>query len=205
MRKIEIVIATNNQDKVKEFKEIFNEEEFIVTSLKEEGIISNPEETGTTFKENALIKAKDVARITNKIVISDDSGICIRALDNFPGIYSSRFMEGHPYSEKCDKIREMIKDKDDKSCAYYCVMALVNFDEEDHVFEGVCEGKVVEPIYTENGFGYDPMFFIVEKGKRFSEMSASEKHEISHRGKASRLLVDYIERHKQEYKDKKNV
>ena len=152
METLDIVIATNNPNKVREYKELFEGYDVNVTSLKEEGIVSSPEEGGTTFTDNALIKARDARKYTSKIVIADDSGICIHALSNFPGVYSARFMEGHSYEEKNLKINEMLQDKDDKSASYHCAIALVS-DEEEKVFSGSVNGVIVAPVEGPYGFG----------------------------------------------------
>jgi XTP/dITP diphosphohydrolase len=100
MKKIDIVIASGNKDKIREYKELFKDFPINVTSIKEENIELNVEETGTTFLENSIIKARYIAGLTNKIVIADDSGICVHALNDFPGVYSARFMEGQSYDLK---------------------------------------------------------------------------------------------------------
>ena len=167
METLDIVIATNNPNKVREYKELFEGYDVNVTSLKEEVIVSSPEEGGTTFTDNALIKARDARKYTSKIVIADDSGICIHALSNFPGVYSARFMEGHSYEEKNLKINEMLQDKDDKSASYHCAIAFVS-DEEEKVFVGTCEGVIVSPVAGPYGFGYDPIFYYEPYNKTFS-------------------------------------
>ena len=191
METLDIVIATNNPNKVREYKELFEGYDVNVTSLKEEGIVSSPEEGGTTFTDNALIKARDARKYTSKIVIADDSGICIHALANFPGVYSARFMEGHSYEEKNLKINEMLQDKDDKSASYHCAIALVS-DEEERVFVGTCEGVIVSPVEGPYGFGYDPIFYFEPYNKTFSLTLPDDKNKVSHRGKATRLLMEYL-------------
>lgn len=192
MKSLDIVIATNNPNKVREYKELFEDYNVNVTSLKEEGIVSSPEEGGTTFEENALIKAKDARKFTSKVVIADDSGICIHALDNFPGVYSARFMEGHSYKEKNIKINEMLREKEDKTASYHCAIALVN-DDEEKVFVGSCQGVIVEPIEGPYGFGYDPIFYFEPYKKTFSNTLPEDKNKVSHRGKATALLMGYLE------------
>lgn len=192
MKSLDIVIATNNPNKVREYKELFEDYNVNVTSLKEEGIVSSPEEGGTTFEENALIKAKDARKFTSKVVIADDSGICIHALDNFPGVYSARFMEGHSYKEKNIKINEMLHEKEDKTASYHCAIALVN-DDEEKVFVGSCQGVIVEPIEGPYGFGYDPIFYFEPYKKTFSNTLPEDKNKVSHRGKATALLMSYLE------------
>ncbi len=110
-----IIVATNNAHKLQEIKEVFAPYELEIKSLEEENIVSNPEEDGKDFIENAFIKAESVAKKSNEVILSDDSGLCVHSLNNFPGVYSSRFMEGHEYKEKWIKINEMLKDKEDKT------------------------------------------------------------------------------------------
>ncbi len=195
MDKLDIVIATGNKNKVIEFKELFEKYPFNVTSMKDEGIVLDIEETGTTFKENAILKAKAVAKLTNKIVISDDSGISVHALDGFPGIHSARWMEGHSYDEKNQVLLDMIKDKEDKTAHYTCAIAVMNFPgQEDQVFEGICEGTLIPSQKGTTGFGYDPIFMPKGKNCSFSMMSEDEKNTISHRANASKLLIEFIEK-----------
>lgn len=193
MKKIDIVIASGNKDKVREYKELFKDLPINVTSLKDENIELDVEETGKTFSENALIKARYISNKLDKIVIADDSGICIHALDNFPGIYSARFMEGEPYSKKNLIINERLKNKEDKTAHYTCAIALVNkLENIEKQFEEECHGTIISPIEGPHGFGYDPIF--VPNGEKlpFSLISDERKNEISHRGKATKLLIDYL-------------
>ena len=132
-----------------------------------------------------------MGKYTSKIVIADDSGICIHALANFPGVYSARFMEGHSYEEKNLKINEMLQDKDDKSASYHCAIAFVS-DEEEKVFVGTCEGVIVSPVEGPYGFGYDPIFYFEPYNKTFSLTLPDDKNKVSHRGKATRLLMEYL-------------
>ena len=193
MKGIEIVIATGNKDKLREYKEMFGDLPIKVTSLVEEGITLDVEETGSTFEENALIKANYVSSKTNKIIITDDSGICIHALDNFPGIYSARFMEGHSYSERNLKLNEMLESHQDKTAHYYCAIVLVNKNEGiEKTFIGECYGRIIPPIEGPYGFGYDPIFIPNGKELPFSLISDEEKNEISHRGLASKKLIEYL-------------
>ena len=193
MRKLEIIIATGNKDKVREYNELFKDYPITVTSLKDENIVLDVEETGTTFLENALIKAHYIASKTNKMVIADDSGICVHALNDFPGIYSARFMEGQPYSLKNKAINEMLEEHVDKTAHYTCAIALVSEKENiEKTFEGKCFGKVISPLEGPHGFGYDPIFVPDGEDKPFSLISDEKKNEISHRGVATKLLMEYL-------------
>ena len=194
MKKLEIVIASGNKNKIREYKELFENYPITVTSIKDEGIELDVEETGSTFIENALIKARYIASKTSKIVIADDSGICVHALNDFPGIYSSRFMEGQDYSLKNKAVNEMLKEHNDKSAHFTCAIAFVNEKEGiEKVFEGKCFGSINEAIEGPYGFGYDPIF--VPKGyeKPFSLIKDEIKNDISHRGVATKLLMKYLD------------
>ena len=193
MKKIEIVIATGNKNKVKEYNELFKGYPITVTSLKDENIVLDVEENGTTFLENSLIKARYIASKTNKIVIADDSGICVHALNDFPGIYSARFMEGQSYSLKNKAINEMLEEHVDRTAHYTCAIALVNKQENiEKTFEGKCFGKIISPIEGPHGFGYDPIFVPNGEDKPFSLIPEEKKNEISHRGVATKLLMEYL-------------
>jgi len=188
---MDIVIATNNINKVKEFNEILSPLGFNCLSLKDLNIVCDPEETGSTFKENALIKAKEIAKYTNKLILADDSGIEIDAYPNLLGIYSHRFLENEPYSIKNATLIEMLKDKI-KTARYVCVIALINFNDQELFFEGICEGHISDIPKGNNGFGYDPIFIPSGLDKTMAELESEEKHRISHRGIASNKLVEYL-------------
>lgn len=194
MKKIDIVIASGNKDKIREYKELFKNYPITVTSIKDEGIELDVEETGTTFVENALIKARYVASKTSKIVISDDSGICVHALNDFPGIYSARFMEGESYVLKNKAINDMLKEHNDKSAHYTCAIAFVNNQEGiEKVFESKVFGTIIEAIEGPHGFGYDPIFIPNGFNEPFSLILDEVKNDISHRGEATKLLMKYLD------------
>lgn len=188
---MEIVIATNNINKVKEYNEILSPLGFNCLSLKDLNIICDPEETGSTFKENALIKAKEIAKYTNKVILADDSGMEVDAYPNLLGIYSHRFLENEPYSIKNATLIEMLKDKI-KTARYVCAIALINFNDQELFFEGICEGHISDISKGNNGFGYDPIFIPSGLDKTMAELESDEKNKISHRGIASNKLVEYL-------------
>lgn len=189
---MKIVLATNNQHKLDEFRLYFADYDVEISSLKDEGINANPDETGTTFKENALIKAEEIAKFTNEIVIADDSGLEIHALNNFPGVYSSRFMDGHSYKEKFIAINEMLKDKENKKANFNCTLCVLNLEKEPLYFEGKTFGEIIEKPQGDGNFGYDPVFYYPPLNKTFAELSQKEKNEVSHRGNALKLLINYL-------------
>ena len=193
MKTLEIVIATNNPNKVEEYRQMFASISNIkLFSLKDENIHIEIEENGKTFKENSLIKAEAISKLTNKFVLADDSGLEIEALDNFPGIYSARFMEGRPYKEKWAAIFEMLKNKENKNAQFHCAITFITPAKEKYVFEGIEKGYITENIEGENGFGYDPIFFSNSLNKTFGNATEEEKNAVSHRGKAFSQLLEFI-------------
>ena len=193
MKTLEIVIATNNPNKVEEYRQMFASISNIkLFSLKDENIHIEIEENGKTFKENSLIKAESISKLTNKFILADDSGLEIEALDNFPGIYSARFMEGRPYKEKWAAIFEMLKNKENKNAQFHCAITFITPTKEKYVFEGIEKGYITEKIEGENGFGYDPIFFSNSLNKTFGNATEEEKNAVSHRGKAFSQLLEFI-------------
>ena len=188
------VIATGNENKVKEFYRMLSPLGYDVKSIKDLNIEIEAEETGTTFEENSLIKARDIASKLGKefVVIAGDSGLEIKALGGFPGIYSSRFMEGRPYNEKCLEIIKRLDGKDDRTANFTSAISLINYVEEDKVFVGKTFGKIDTKIEGENGFGYDPIFVSDDLGKSFGLCTLDEKNTVSHRGRALKALLDFI-------------
>lgn len=193
MKTLEIVIATNNPNKVEEYRQMFASISNIkLFSLKDENIHIEIEENGKTFKENSLIKAEAISKFTNKFILADDSGLEIEALDNFPGIYSARFMEGRPYKEKWAAIFEMLKNKENKNAQFHCAITFITPSKDKYVFEGIEKGYITENIEGENGFGYDPIFFSNSLNKTFGNATEEEKNAVSHRGKAFSQLLEFI-------------
>ena len=189
----EVCIATGNQNKVREFKEMLEPLGFEVKCAKDYGLAVDCEETGSTFEENSLIKAQYIAsKLKDKIIIADDSGLSIDALDGFPGIYSARFMEGSPYVDKCNAIIEKLKDKNDRSAHFNSAITIVNFEKEPKTFVGKTYGKIATEIHGTNGFGYDPIFISDDLHKAFGECTKDEKNSVSHRSRALHQLLEYI-------------
>ena len=192
-----IILATNNENKVREISEMLSGGDIKVISLKEAGIKKDVEETGETFKENAAIKAREICRMINEPVLADDSGLEVDYLDGAPGIYSSRFMgEDTPYSEKNRAIIEKLEDakEEERGAAFRCVMALVFPDGREYYTEGKMPGVIAKEPMGENGFGYDPILFLPEYGKTSAQLTPEEKNAISHRGEALRKMVEIIRR-----------
>ena len=190
-----IVFATGNQGKVLEIKEImkdFLEKHNVeLHSLKEEGIKADIVEDGKTFEENAIIKAKAIAELTDAIVMADDSGLEVDYLDKAPGIYSARFLgEDTSYDVKNTYILDKLTDVkgDDRSARFVCVIACSMPDGTSFTVRGTIEGIIADKISGDNGFGYDPIVYLPEYGKTSAQLDPEEKNKISHRGKALELI-----------------
>ena len=188
-----IVIATNNKHKVYEFRSMFNNPNIEFKTLKEIGYDKDIVEDGNSFIENALIKARTVSRDLNCIAISDDSGLEVRALNWAPGIYSARYAGGHDDLENNKLLIKNLKGVEDRFARYACAIAVV-YPNGDEITEiAYCEGKIVDTPKGENGFGYDPYFYVDEYKKRLAEVSLEEKNKISHRAKAIRKIKERID------------
>ncbi len=190
-----IVIATGNKDKVREMNELLQGTSFEAVSMKEAGISCDIVEDADSFEGNALIKATEVAKYTDDYVLADDSGLCIDALDGAPGIYSSRFCgENSTYEEKFKKIFEMLKDvpEQERTAHFTCAIAVVRPDKTSFTVQETFEGVLHETPCGENGFGYDPIFYVPEYKMTSAQMSPELKNSMSHRGKALRKAVELI-------------
>lgn len=190
-----IVFATTNEGKVKEIKEILEGFPVEVVSMKEMNITTDIEENGTTFEENSLIKAREISKLTGLPALADDSGLEVDYLNGEPGIYSARYLgKDTDYNYKNNYIIDRLKEAEDKerSARFICVISLVLPDGREFVKKGVMEGRIGYEIKGENGFGYDPIFYLPEYGKTSAELSSDEKNKISHRGKALRAMKEVI-------------
>ena len=192
-----IVVASGNQGKIKEFKEMLEPEGYTVKSLSDFPDMPEVEETGTTFHDNAIIKAQAVTDRYGITAISDDSRLEIDALDKKPGVMSARWL-GHDtsYDVKNQKVLDLLKDKKDRTCRYVCAIAITRVNEEPVVFEDTVECEVALEAKGSNGFGYDPIIYYAPSGKTMAEMSKEEKNSISHRGKAVRKLEAWLDAQK---------
>ena len=189
----EIIVASTNAGKIREIKAMLDEIGIEVKSIKDvcDGDV-DIEENGTTFKENALIKAQTLCNMINKPTLADDSGLEVDAMDKAPGIYSARFM-GYDtsYDIKNQAIIDAVEGKD-RTARFICAMALCIPGEEPILIEEAFEGQIHTHIEGENGFGYDPIFMLPEYGMSTAELSPELKNELSHRGKALRLLKEKL-------------
>jgi len=194
---IEILFATSNAGKAKEVQAMFSDLDVDVKTLREEGIDVAIEENGQTFAENALIKAKAIAGMTDKIVLADDSGLVVDYLNGEPGIYSARYMgEDTSYDIKNTRILERMEGvpDDQRTARFVCAMAAIMPGGEVICTEGIMEGLIGYEMKGTNGFGYDPIFYLPEYGMTSSEISPEKKNEISHRGKALRKMQDELKK-----------
>lgn len=197
MRKFpeKILIATKNQGKVAEIKELVKDIPITFVSLSDFTDIPDVVEDGLTFEENALKKARTLAAKTGLPTLADDSGLCIDALGGRPGVFSSRYAgEQASDPEKCRHIlEEMTEIPDDgRSARFVCVLAFVFPHGEEHIFEGVCEGRITRELRGASGFGYDPIFYYEKAQMTFAEMSRESKNKVSHRGRALRKFAEYL-------------
>lgn len=191
-----IIIATHNKGKAKEFKSLFKEYGYAIKTLHDYPEIDEVPETGDTFDENALQKASAISEELGTIVLADDSGLEVDALNGQPGIYSARYSGEHgndqKNNEKLLKELENIKEED-RTANFHCSLALVGPGKEPLFVEGNIEGRILFEPQGENGFGYDPLFYIPTLKKSMAELSNEEKNKISHRAKAIENLRDHLD------------
>lgn len=193
VKKEKLVVATGNAHKLKEISEIFSDREVI--GQKEAGFDGDVEETGTTFEENALIKARAAAEALGCPALADDSGICVEALGGAPGVYSARYAGEHG-NDAANRalLLENLKGKDDRRAYFESAVALVYPDGREVTAVGRTCGHILFEETGENGFGYDSLFFSDDLGKSFGEATAEEKNSVSHRARALRALAEKIAR-----------
>ena len=202
------IIATGNSGKIREIRDIITDPDAQVLSMREAGVEADPDETGTTFEENALIKARAVsALICQKIedgtfsidtedtqitVMSDDSGLVIDALGGEPGIYSARYL-GYDtdYNYKMEQIMKRMESvpEEERTARFVAAVAAIFPDGSEHVVSGAMEGVIAHSINGQNGFGYDPFFYLPQYGMTSAEITEEQKNAISHRGKALRAMI----------------
>lgn len=192
MRKFDgssLLIATHNKGKAREISALLSPyvPQFFMASDFD---LPEPEETGATFAENAILKAQAAAKATGKISLADDSGLAVNALNGDPGIYSARWGgEAKDFNLAMRKVHEALGDNPDRSASFVCVLALGWPDGHSEVFEGRIHGDIIWPMRGDRGFGYDPIFVAKGHDKTFAEIDTDEKQKISHRARAFELLV----------------
>ena len=191
----ELVLASGNKGKLAEFQRLLDGLDVQIHSMKDYPEIGEIVEDGSTFAENALIKARAVCKATGKPAMADDSGLAVDALNGEPGIYSARFA-GEQRSDadnnaKVLRLMETVADAD-RTARFFCVIAIVLPDGREYTVEGTCEGTILHALRGEGGFGYDPLFYVESMNKTFAELTMEEKNRISHRGHANRKAVEII-------------
>lgn len=190
-----IIFATSNEGKMKEIREILSDLKMEVLSLKDVGIDIDIEENGTTFEENAQIKVNAIKEMVDCIVLADDSGLEVDYLNKEPGIYSARYMgENTSYTIKNNKILELLQGvpKDKRTARFVCAIAASLPGGKVLTTRGTIEGIIGDKIEGENGFGYDPIFYLPEYHCTTAELSMEMKNELSHRGKALQAMKELL-------------
>ena len=191
----ELVLASGNKGKLAEFQRLLEGLDVQIHSMKEYPEIGEIVEDGSTFAENALIKARAVCKATGKPAMADDSGLAVDALNGAPGIYSARFAgEQRSDADNNAKVLQLLEGVEDgkRTARFFCVIAIVLPDGREYTVEGTCEGTILRALRGEGGFGYDPLFYVESLDKTFAELTMEEKNRISHRGHANRKAVEII-------------
>ncbi|MDN3018478.1 XTP/dITP diphosphatase [Paenibacillus sp. BSR1-1] len=192
----EVIIATKNPGKAREFEHIFAPRGFSVKTLLDFPEIPEVEETGSTFEENAILKAEAVSQALNKMVIGDDSGLIVDVLEGRPGIFSARYA-GEPKNDQknTEKVLSELKGvpEDERTARFYCALAVAVPGQETFTVSGTCEGRILEEQRGTNGFGYDPVFYVPDKSRAMAELTSDEKNKISHRANALKKLDDVLD------------
>ena len=192
-----LVIASNNPGKLREFR--FLLQPFGIEVLTQAELnIGEAEEPHVTFVENALAKARHVSRLSGLPALADDSGICVAALGGAPGVQSARYAGDNPKSDRHnnEKLLHEMRGKTDRSAHYYCVLVLLQHSDDPQplIAEGEWHGEIAHEERGDGGFGYDPLFWLPELGKMSSELEREQKHAISHRGKALKVLLEKLKK-----------
>lgn len=189
------VLASHNQKKMAEMRAILSELGIEVLSQADVGVDIEPEETGTTFEENARIKAEAIMQATGLPAIADDSGLVVEALNGEPGVYSARYGgEGLDDAGRWQLLLKNMEGKEDRACKFVSVICCAFPDGSQLMARGECHGVVAQGPKGEGGFGYDPIFWLPEKGKSMAELPPEEKNSISHRGNALRVFKEELEK-----------
>lgn len=189
------VLATKNRGKAFEVARILEGSGVEIISLGDYPEVTLPPETGKTMKENALLKARAVSKATGLPALADDSGLEVDYLDGAPGVYSARYSGENATDE--ENYRKLLRElegvsQEKRTARFRCVIALVGFDDDEHLFEGVFEGAITDAPRGSYGFGYDPVFLVPGMGKTSAELTPDEKNKISHRAKALEALKTFL-------------
>lgn len=185
----ELILASNNAHKVEEIKSILDD--YKILTLKDIGYYEDIIEDGTTFEENALIKARTIAKYSGKAAIADDSGLSVALLDGRPGVYSARYSEEKTDEKNIEKVLEELNGGKSKA-KFVSVIALVRPDGSEITFRGECHGEIIFEKRGSNGFGYDPIFYVPSLEKTFAELTPEQKNSISHRKESLEKFSKYL-------------
>jgi XTP/dITP diphosphohydrolase len=191
-----VIIATKNKGKAKEFEKLFLPKGLAVRTLLDYPGLEDVEETGTTFEENAVLKAETIANVLGVRVIADDSGLEVDALEGRPGVYSARYAGSEKNDEaNIDKVLEELQNvpENERTARFCCALAMAEPGKETLTVFGTCEGRILRERRGSNGFGYDPIFFVEAEGKAMAELPSEAKNKISHRANAIRKLEVVLE------------
>lgn len=190
----QVVIATKNKGKARDFEAIFGPLGYEVLTLFDVAPSMDIEETGTTFEENAVLKAEALAKDLGQLVIADDSGLEVDALNGEPGVYSARYAGNHDDEANIDKVLANLAETPDneRTARFVCCLAITGPNFPTMTVKGYCEGQILRERQGKDGFGYDPIFYMPELGKTLAEVTAEEKGKVSHRGNALRLLTETL-------------
>lgn len=195
---MKLLLATNNPHKIEEYRDILADLPLRLTHPAAEGLRLDPAETGQTFEENAIIKARAFARATGLLTLADDSGLEIDALDGEPGVYSARYGDTakEDHTGRCHLVLDKLADIpwSQRTARFRCVIALATPDKIIDTVEGTVEGLIDYKLKGSGGFGYDPIFFVPEFNRTLGQVSSEQKHSISHRGRAGRAAIPLIRR-----------
>lgn len=189
---MKLLIASNNQHKIDEIKQILGGKFEQIMSLNEADIDCDPEENGSTFAENALIKAEAVAKLTNMAVLADDTGLCVDELGGAPGVHSARYAGDHDNAKNRAKLLAELDGKTNRNAHFETAVALLYPNGKLVTATGRVDGKILRAEVGQGGFGYDSLFFCDELGKSFAEATPQEKNAYSHRGRALSNLLSKL-------------
>lgn len=198
---MKIVLASNNAHKLEELRAILSTLGMDVVAQKEMNINIEPEENGTTFEENSYIKAKTIMDACGLPTIADDSGLMVDALNGEPGVYSARFGGRETEKDRLNYLLERMQGVENRNAKFVSVITMLTPDGKKIVARGECPGKILNAPQGENGFGYDPVFFVEERACTFAQLSSQEKNRISHRARALQRFAEIV-RKEQENADK---
>ena len=190
---MKLLIASNNKHKIEEIKAVLGGKFEAINSIADENIACEPDETGETFYENALIKAQAVAKLSDKVILADDTGLCVNALNGRPGVHSARYADDHDNAANRKKVLAELQGATNRTAYFQTVVVLLYPDGRVITGEGKVDGYIIDEEKGTNGFGYDCIFYSTELNKTFAEATVEEKLSVSHRSRALRDLLTKIQ------------